>query len=43
MHYLSFENRIRMSDQELRDEIRSQDGDPMVNAKRESLAHRFKH
>lgn len=42
MHYLSFEKRIRMTDQELRDEIRSQDGDPTVKAQRKSLSNRLK-
>jgi len=37
MHYLGFEKRIRMTDQELRDEIRAQDGDPLVNSQRQAL------
>lgn len=42
MHHLSFEKRIRMTDQELREEIRSQDGNPQVKAQRKSLSNRFK-
>lgn len=42
MHQMSFEKRIRMTDQELRDEIRSQDGDPLVKAQRKSLSNSFK-
>ena len=41
MHYLGFEKRIRMTDQELRDEIRSQDGDPIVNAQRKALLNKY--
>ena len=41
MHYLGFEKRIRMSDQELREEIRSQDGDPLVKAQRKALANSY--
>lgn len=41
MHYLSFDKRIRMTDQELREEIRAQDGDPTVNAQRKSLSNNF--
>ncbi len=41
MHYLGFEKRIRMTDQELRDEIRMQNGDPTVNAQRKSLQSSF--
>ena len=41
MHYLGFEKRIRMTDQELREEIRAQDGDPTVNAQRRSLSNSF--
>jgi flagellar biosynthetic protein FlhB len=40
MHYLGFENRIRMTDQEMRDEARAQDGDPAVNAQRKALQGR---
>ncbi len=35
LKYLSFQKRIRMSDQELRDEVRSQNGDPRVAAQRQ--------
>lgn len=41
MHYLGYEKRIRMTDQELRDEMRMQDGDPTVNEQRKSLQSRF--
>lgn len=41
IHYLGFEKRIRMTDQELREEIRAQDGDPTVNAQRKSLSNSF--
>ena len=41
MHYLGFEKRIRMTDQELRDEIRSQDGDPLVKAQRKAISNSF--
>ena len=34
LKYLSFQKRIQMSDQELRDEVRSQNGDPHVAAQR---------
>ena len=40
MHYLGFEKRIRMTDQELREEIRAQDGDPTVSAQRRALQSR---
>ncbi len=35
--YLSFQQRIRMSDQQLRDEVRMQNGDPRVSAQRREL------
>lgn len=37
IQYLGFEKRIRMTDQELREEIRAQDGQPSVNAQRRAL------
>lgn len=40
IHYLGFEKRIRMTDQELREEIRAQDGQPSVNAQRRALHSR---
>ncbi len=40
IHYLGFEKRIRMTDQELREEIRAQDGQPSVNAQRRALQSR---
>jgi len=38
MHYLVFEKRIRMTDQELREESRAQNGNPTVNAQRRALS-----
>ena len=40
IHYLGFEKRIRMTDQELREEIRAQDGQPSVNAQRRAMQNR---
>ena len=41
IHYLGFEKRIRMTDQEMREEAKAQDGDPTVAAQRRALANRF--
>ena len=40
IQYLGFEKRIRMTDQELREEIRAQEGQPSVNAQRKALQGR---
>lgn len=37
VQWFGFENRIRMSDQELRDELRSQNGDPVVSQQRQRM------
>ena len=38
---LSFERRIRMSDQEVRDELRMQNGDPTINSRRRQIHRSF--
>ena len=37
LRWLSFQHRIRMTDTEMREESRAQDGDPVVNSQRKSL------
>ena len=37
LRWISFQHRIRMTDTEMREESRAQDGDPIVNSQRKSL------
>ena len=41
VQWFRFEGRIRMSDQELRDEMRSQNGDPVIDQQRQRLVRRY--
>jgi len=40
MGWISFQKRIRMTDAEMREESRAQDGDPVVNSQRKLLYRR---
>lgn len=41
VRWISFERRIAMSDKELREEARAQDGDPVINSQRSTTRQRY--